>query len=83
MSIDTPTPTTSTSAPEEDCTDLDKEDETESDREPATVVHSSGERQGVAIYLTADDLRRLGIAHDVDAVVPFVLNGAVLIKPAT
>ena len=83
MSTDTSTSTTPRGAPEEESSGLNEEVETETDREPATIVDSGGERQGVAIYLTADDLRRLGIAHDVNAVVPFVLNGAVLIKPAT
>lgn len=85
MSIDRPTTTsTSTHAPEEDSEAPDNEGRTESDRNPSTIASAAnGERRGVAIYLTADDLRRLGIAHNVDAVVPSILNGAVLIKPAT
>jgi hypothetical protein len=85
MSTDTPTAkSTSTHAPEDDSKEVDDEVDTDSKREPATIATApNGERQGVAIYLTADDLRQLGISHDVNAVVPSILNGAVLIKPAT
>lgn len=82
--MSTDTPTTPTHAPEQDSDGHDDEVDTESEREPATIASApNGERRGVAIYLTADDLRRLGIPHDVNAVVPSILNGAVLIKPAT
>ncbi|WP_226042494.1 hypothetical protein [Natrinema sp. DC36] len=80
MSTDTPTTTsTSTHAHEENSDEAD----TEPDREPATVARSpDGEPRGVAVYLTAADLRKLGILPDgVEAVVPQIKNGAVLIKP--
>lgn len=79
MSTDTPT-TTSTHAHEEDA---DAETDVELDREPATVARSpDGEPRGVAVYLTAADLRKLGLIPDgVEAVVPKIKNGAVLIKP--
>lgn len=52
------------------------------DREPATVGHTSdGDLQGVALFLTGDDLRKLGMSRDVTAVVPRVLNGAILLEP--
>lgn len=71
-------PTSSTDAPEPDC-----DGEAEPEREPATVVRSpDGEPRGVAVYLSAADLRKLGILPDgVDVVVPEVTNGVVLIKP--
>ncbi|WP_348609763.1 hypothetical protein [Halobaculum rarum] len=82
--MSTDTPTTPTHVPEHDSDEQDHEVDTESNREPATIASSpNGERRGVAIYLTADDLRRLGIPHDVNAVVPCILNGAVLIKSTT
>lgn len=79
MSTETPA-TTTTHAHERD---TDDEADTEFDREPATVARSpDGEPRGVAVYLTAADLRKLGILPDgVEAVVPKIKNGAVLIKP--
>lgn len=79
MSTDTPT-TTSTHAHEENS---DAETDVEPDREPATVARSpDGEPRGVAVYLTAADLRKLGLIPDgVEAVVPKIKNGAVLIEP--
>lgn len=63
--------------------DNDNETDTEPEREPATVARSpDGEPRGVAVYLTASDLRELGIIPDgVEAVVPKIKNGAVLIEP--
>lgn len=81
MSTETPT-TTSASTHEPDD---ESDDETVSgiDREPATVACSpDGETRGVAVYLTAADLRKLGLVPDgVEAVVPKIKNGAVLIEP--
>lgn len=80
--MSTDTPTTAPHAPEQDSDDLDEEVETESDRDPATIqTDRDGRRRRVVICLNADDLRRLGISRDVNAVVPSVLNGAVLLNP--
>lgn len=79
MSTDAST-TTSTHTREQD---TDDEASTEPDREPATVARSpDGEPRGVAVYLTAADLRKIGILPDgVEAVVPKIKSGAVLIEP--
>jgi len=77
--MSTETPAVHTDAPDHNSNTSDPEQE----REPATVASTpDGEPRGVAIYLTADDLRKLGILPDgVEAVVPVVNDGAVLIKP--
>lgn len=66
-----------------DAPDRDNSNTTEDpDREPATVGHTSdGDLQGVAVFLTGDDLRKLGMSRDVTAVVPRVFNGAILLEP--
>lgn len=77
--MSTETPAVHTDAPEHDS----DTSEPEREREPATVASTpNGEPRGVAIYLTADDLRALGLLPDgVDAVVPEIKNGAILLKP--
>jgi hypothetical protein len=77
--MSTESPAVHTDAPEQD----EGSPDTDQEREPATVASTpDGEPRGVAIYLTADDLRKLGILPaGVEAVVPEVSDGAVLIKP--
>lgn len=59
------------------------ESDDEGVREPAQIARDPrGDVVGVAIYLTAGDLRSLGInPSGVDAVVPRVVSGAVLVEP--
>lgn len=52
-------------------------------REPAVVEETpDGEPVGVAVYLTADDLRKLGLIPDgVNALVPVIQNGVIRLEP--
>jgi len=53
----------------------------DTDREPATVSRSpDGQLMGVAVYLTADDLRSLGLPQDVEAVLPSVYKGTLVLR---
>ena len=63
----------------------DRDDGDGPDREPATIARSpDGDVRGVAIVLGADDLRKLGISlAEVDAVVPRVYNGALILDPVS
>lgn len=66
----------------EDSTDSnDKEGlNLDSDREPATVSRTpDGQIAGVAVYLSADDLRSLGLPQDVEAVVPSIYKGTLVL----
>lgn len=62
---------------------FDSQSNEENDREPAKVVRGPhGGATGVAIYLTADDLRSLGMdPSGVDEVIPRVVSGAVVVDP--
>lgn len=74
---------TTDSTPYTDAPERDNSNPNDSpDREHATVGHTpDGDLRGVAVFLTGDDLRKLGLSRDVKAVVPRVFNGAVLLEP--
>jgi len=77
------TGTSAVPAPEESTDGDDNEGlEIDADREPATVSRSpDGQLAGVAVYLSADDLQSLGLSKDVEAVVPSIYKGTLVLRP--
>lgn len=75
------TGTSSAPVPEESSDEDNDGLEFDTDREPAMVSRApDGQIRGVAIYLSGDDLRSLGVNKDVEAVVPSIYQGTLVLR---